>query len=67
MKITPDQKDLRSTPKTETTPTWQACVVEELDEAAQAAIVGGYKGGYPGKDAPPDSTYGTYDGHIYGG
>jgi hypothetical protein len=39
--ITPYKKDLQPTLKTETTPTWQDFVVEELDEAAQAAVVGG--------------------------
>jgi NTP pyrophosphatase (non-canonical NTP hydrolase) len=59
MKMTPDQKDLQPTPKTQTTPTWQACIVEELDEVAQAAVVGGAKGGVSGKpnsyDAPLDT------------
>jgi hypothetical protein len=41
MNITPDQKDLQPTQKTQTTTTWQDFVVEELDEEASAAVVGG--------------------------
>jgi hypothetical protein len=62
MNITPDKKDLQPTQKTETTTTWQDCVVEELDDKAQAAVVGGAKGGYPGKDAYPDYGYLNYGG-----
>jgi hypothetical protein len=65
--ITPDQKDLQPTLKTQATTTWQACIVEELDEVAQAAVVGGYKGGYPGKTPPHDPIYDpNYDGFSMG-
>jgi hypothetical protein len=65
MNITPDQKDLQASVKTETTPTWLDCIVEELDDAAQAAVMGGGK-----KKSTSDSIYPTdYDpsnGYIYG-
>lgn len=63
MNMTPDKKDLQPTQKTETTPSWQDCVVEELGDEAAAAIVGGAKGGNRGKTP----TYNpSYDGYLMG-
>jgi hypothetical protein len=55
MKSTNSAQTTEAVKKKAIAPTWQACIVEELNDEAQAAVTGGYKGGTPGK-----YWYGSY-------